>query len=145
MKTENERALKIAQTMLNNDKQSQFLGIEIVKAEVGYSVCKMKIEDRHLNGHGTCHGGAIFSLADTTFAHISNAHNQTSVAHMCHIAYWKPGIAGDVLYAVAKENGIYGRSGSYSISVHSGSEDGTVIAEFQGYSRSLPGKTILPT
>lgn len=136
----NQLAKKIADHMLANDKQSQFLGIEIVSADVGYSVCKMTITERHLNGHGTCHGGAMFTLADTTFAHICNAYNQIAVAHMCQIAYWKPALAGDTLYAVARENGVYGRSGSYSITLHHGSVDGEVIAEFTGYSRSLRGQ-----
>lgn len=136
-----ELARKIADKMFADDKQSQYLGIEIVAAELGYSVCKMTVGERHLNGHGTCHGGAIFTLADTTFAHICNAHNEVAVAHMCHIAYWKPGLPGDELYAVAKENGVYGRSGSYTITVHSGSIEGEVIAEFSGFSRALRGQT----
>lgn len=142
-KHDNAQALAIAEKMLKSDKQSQFLGIEIVSAEIGYSVCKMTIEERHLNGHGTCHGGAIFTLADTTFAHICNAYNTIAVAHMCNIAYWRPGMPGDVLYAVAKENGVYGRSGSYSIHIHKDSIDGEVIAEFNGFSRSIPGQTHL--
>lgn len=138
--TDNQRALKIAEKMLSEDKYSQQLGIEIVTAEVGYSVCKMTLSDIHLNGHGTCHGAVIFALADTTFAHACNAHNAVAVAHMCNIAYWKPGLPNDTLYAVARENGVYGRSGSYSIRIHKKSIEGEVIAEFTGYSRSLRGE-----
>lgn len=141
---DNELALKIAEKMLSEDKHSQQLGIEIVAAEIGYSVCKMTLADIHLNGHGTCHGGAIFTLADTTFAHICNAYNHVAVAHMCNIAYWKPGSKGDVLYAVARENGVYGRSGSYTISIHKNAVDDEIIAEFTGYSRSLRGETHFP-
>ncbi len=141
---DNALALKIAEKMMAEDKQSQFLGIEIVAAEVDYSVCKMTITEQHLNGHGSCHGGAIFSLADTTFAHVCNARNDVAVAHMCTIAYWRPGLANDTLFAVARENGVYGRSGSYSINVHHGSIDGEVIAEFTGYSRTLRGQTHFP-
>lgn len=139
----NAQALAIAKQMLANDKQSQFLGIDIITAEIGYSVCKMTVSEQHLNGHGTCHGGAIFTLADTTFAHICNAYNTIAVAHMCNIAYWRPGMSGDTLFAVATENGVYGRSGSYKISIHKNSIDGEVIAEFTGYSRSIPGQTHL--
>ena len=66
-------AARIAGRMLAADRYSQHLGIEIVSAEADYSVCKMTVDDKHLNGHGTCHGGAIFSLADTVFAHLCNA------------------------------------------------------------------------
>ncbi len=142
--TENELALKIAEKMLAEDKQSQHLGIEIVVAEINFSVCKMIISDIHLNGHGTCHGGAIFTLADTTFAHICNARNQLAVAHMCNIAYWKPGLPNDTLFAVARENGSYGRSGSYAINVHKDGIEGEIIAEFTGYSRTLRGQTHFP-
>lgn len=137
-------AWKIAEHMLTSDQQSQHLDITIVEAKVGYSVCKMQIAEKHLNGHGTCHGGAIFTLADTTFAHICNAYNNIAVAHMCNIAYWKPGLAGNTLYAVAKENGVYGRSGSYEVKIHNNSVDGEVIAEFSGYSRVLRGQYHFP-
>lgn len=143
MNTANQEALTIAKKMFADDKQSQYLGIEIVTAEVGYSVCKMTIAEQHLNGHGTCHGGVIFTLADTTFAHICNAHNHVAVAHQCHITYWRPGFADDTLYAVAKENGVYGRSGSYTVSIHRNAIDGEIIAEFSGFSRSLRGQTHL--
>lgn len=140
MNEANALALKVAKKMIADDKQSQYLGIQIVAAQVSYSVCKMTIDERHLNGHGTCHGGAIFTLADTTFAHICNALNDVAVAHVCHIAYWRPGLPGDTLYAVARKKGVYGRSGSYDISVHKDHIDGEVIAEFNGYSRVLRGQ-----
>jgi acyl-CoA thioesterase len=136
--TADEQALSIANKMLANDHYSQHLGIEIVEAKTGYSVCKMLVQPFHANGHGSCHGGAIFSLADTTFAHICNAHNQIAVGHMCTIAYWQPAKIGDELYAYAYESGVHGRSGSYRIEITCGA-NGHLVAEFQGFSRSLKG------
>lgn len=140
---EDEQALKIAHKMLDSDKFSQYLGIELVSADIGYSVCKMVIGSNHLNGHGTCHGGAIFSLADTSFAHVCNAHNQVAVGHMCTITYWQPARLGYELYAYAYEMGVYGRSGSYRIEITNG-KGGELIAEFQGFSRSLKAQHHLP-
>ncbi|WP_350560136.1 hotdog fold thioesterase [Psychrobacter sp. CAL346-MNA-CIBAN-0220] len=137
---EDNQALDIANKMLAEDYYSQHLGIKIVTARAGYSVCKMLVQSFHSNGHGSCHGGAIFSLADTTFAHICNAHNQIAVGHICTIAYWRPGNLGDELYAYAYESGVHGRSGSYRIEITCG-EDGELVAEFQGFSRSLKGQS----
>lgn len=137
-------AARIAGRMLAADRYSQHLGIEIVSAEADYSVCKMTVDDKHLNGHGTCHGGAIFSLADTAFAHLCNADNRITVGHICTIAYWAPAFPGDVLYAVAVPCGNYGRSGSYRITLHRNNEQGDILAEFQGFSRSLPGQHHFP-
>lgn len=134
-------ARQVAEKMIADDRYSQHLGIELVHAEAAHSVCRMAIDERHLNGHGTCHGGAIFSLADTVFAHICNAGNRVTVGHICHIAYWQAAKAGDVLYAVATAGQEYGRSGSYRITVRRNAEDGDIIAEFQGFSRALPNQT----
>ncbi|WP_019672197.1 hotdog fold thioesterase [Psychrobacter lutiphocae] len=138
-RTSDERAHNIAQKMLDNCSFSAHLGIELVDARAHYSVCKMKVESKHTNGHDTCHGGAIFSLADTTFAHLCNANNQVVVGHMCTIAYWQPALIGDELYAYAYESGVYGRSGSYRVEVTRG-KNGDILAEFQGFSRALKGK-----
>ncbi|MDO5090313.1 MAG: hotdog fold thioesterase [Cardiobacteriaceae bacterium] len=137
-------AARVAAKMIADDRYSAHLGIEIVAAEADYSACKMTIGEQHLNGHGTCHGGAMFSLADTVFAHICNAGNRITVGHICTIAYWAPAYPGDTLYAVARVNGEYGRSGSYRITLHRESESGETIAEFQGFSRALPGQTHFP-
>lgn len=141
--TEHEKAARIAAHMFAGDQFSRLLGIEIVRAQADESLCRMTLGKQHLNGHGTCHGGALFALADTAFAHLCNADNEATVAHICQIAYWAPGYEGDTIIAKALANGRYGRSGSYTITLHRGGEDGEVIAEFKGYSRSLRGKKVL--
>lgn len=134
-------ARQVAEKMIADDRYSQHLGIELVHAEADHSVCRMTVADHHLNGHGTCHGGALFSLADTVFAHICNAGNRVTVGHICTIAYWAAAHPGDLLYAVAKGGAEYGRSGSYRITIRRHGEDGETIAEFQGFSRALPNQT----
>ena len=140
---EHDTAARIADKMFAGDQFSHLLGIEIVRARADESLCRMTLGKQHLNGHGTCHGGALFALADTTFAHLCNADNNATVAHICQIAYWAPGYEGDTIIAKAVANGQYGRSGSYTITLHRNDEQGETIAEFQGYSRTLRGQKVL--
>ena len=43
-------------------------GIEIVKISPGKAKSRMQVEEQHLNGVNTVHGGALFTLAVFTFA-----------------------------------------------------------------------------
>ena len=90
-----------------------------------------------VNGHGSGHGGLIFSLADSTFAFACNAYNRVTVAESCHIAFLAPARAGDLVTATAREVVREGRNGLYDVRVTN--QDGRVIAEFRGKSRTLSG------
>jgi acyl-CoA thioesterase len=132
--TEAERAARSARVMWENDRTSQDLGMEIVSVEPGKAVLTMKVLDNMTNGHGTAHGGFIFTLADSAFAFACNSHGETTVAAHCSITYVRPGKLGDLLTAEAREISRVGRSGIYDVRV---SIDGVTIAEFRGHSRSL--------
>jgi acyl-CoA thioesterase len=132
--TEAERAARSARVMWENDRASQDLGMEIVSVEPGKAVLTMKVQDNMTNGHGTAHGGFIFTLADSAFAFACNSHGETTVAAHCSITYVRPGKLGDLLTAEAREISRVGRSGIYDVRV---SIDGVTIAEFRGHSRSL--------
>ena len=95
----------------------------------------MVLEDRHLNGFSIAHGGAVFALADTAFAHACNSDNVVTVAQQCQINFLQPGRAGDLLTATAKGRTYSGRTGIYDVTI-TGS-DGGVIAEFRGMSCKL--------
>ena len=90
------------------------------------------------NGHGICHGGFIFLLADTAFAVACNSGNLRTVAQHAEISFLRPGVLGDVLIAEARETSLVGRSGVYDVSVSSESS-GERIAEFRGLSRRIAG------
>jgi acyl-CoA thioesterase len=92
------------------------------------------------NGHGTCHGGFIFSLADSAFAFACNSYNDIAVAQHCSITYINPVRVGDRLTAVAREVSRRGRSGIYDIRITN--QHGVVVAEFRGHSRTLEGRHI---
>jgi acyl-CoA thioesterase len=129
-----------AVVMWADDKASQGLGMEILEVGPGLARLGMTVTDRMLNGHGSCHGGFIFTLADSAFAFACNSHGQPAVAQHCSITYVSPGQLGMRLVAEARERQRGERSGIYDITVRD--ETGTVIAEFRGHSRTLPGSLI---
>jgi acyl-CoA thioesterase len=101
----------------------------------------MTVTDAMSNGHGNCHGGYIFTLADSTFAFACNSYNQLAVAQHCSVTYLLPVRMGDRLTAAATEVSRRGRSGIYDIRITT--QDGAHVAEFRGHSRSVKG-THLP-
>ena len=128
-------ARAVAEAMIGKCGLSQSLGMKIIDAGPKYSVVEMVLEDRHLNGFSIAHGGAIFALADTAFAHACNSDNVVTVAQQCQINFLQPGRAGDLLTATAKGRTLSGRTGIYDVTI-TGS-DGGVIAEFRGMSCKL--------
>jgi acyl-CoA thioesterase len=124
--------------MFDRDVASQALGIELVEAEGGAAVVRMRVTDSMVNGHGMAHGGYLFLLADTAFACACNSHGPVTVAAGADVTFLRPAHAGDQLEAVAQERSASGRSGIYDVTVRRG---GDVIAEFRGRSRVIsPGQ-----
>ena len=74
---------------ISKDKFASYLGIELLEMEEGRAKAKLDISDKHLNGIGTAHGGAIFSLADLTFAAASNSYGNIAVAINANISFFK--------------------------------------------------------
>ena len=107
----------------------------------GEATVSMDVADFMLNGHGSAHGGFIFSVADSAFAFACNTYNQRAVAYQVSITYMAPGRAGDRLTAAAREVYRAGRNGIYD--VHVTNDRGEPVAEFRGHSRTVKG-THLP-
>ena len=128
-------ARAVAEAMIGKCGLSQSLGMKIIDAGPKYSVVEMVLEDRHLNGFSIAHGGAVFALADTAFAHACNSDNVVTVAQQCQINFLRPGRAGDLLTATAKGRTHSGRTGIYDVTITD--SDGGVIAEFRGMSCKL--------
>jgi acyl-CoA thioesterase len=95
----------------------------------------------HLNGHQICHGGFIFTLADSTFAFACNSYNKSAVAAGCSIEFLKPAHEGDVLTCEAQEQVLSGRHGIYDMRVTN--QRGEVVAVFRGKSAQIQG-TVFP-
>lgn len=135
--TPQDRARKCADLMWGRDQASQSLGMRIEAISPGGATLSMKVRDDMLNGHGMCHGGMIFTLADSAFAFACNTYNAVTVAQSNQITFLSPGTAGDTLTAVATEISRKGRSGIYDVVVSG--KSGEQIALFRGLSRTVPG------
>ena len=130
----------IAAKMLANEGTGPAWGVEIDEVREGYARVRMRLRADMLNGHGSAHGGLVFSLADTAFAYACNSRNVRTVAAQASIVFLDAAREDEVLVAEAKEVALVGRSGVCNVSVTTA--DGRAIAEFQGYSRSLGGPVI---
>jgi len=129
-------------SMYRADNASQALGIKLENIEPGRAVMTMKVRRDMLNGHSTCHGGFIFSLADSAFAFACNSRNVSTVGQGCSIDYVRPGREGETLSAVAVERHLAGRTGLYDVTVSN--ESGEEIAYFRGKSYRI-NSTVLPS
>jgi acyl-CoA thioesterase len=137
-----ELAQKVGEAMFSVDHASKdTMGMELVECSPGRAVLRMEVKQLHLNGHQICHGGFIFTLADTTFAFACNSHNKNTVAAGCSIEFLKPGHKGDVLTCVGQEQILQGRHGIYDMKVTN--QRGEVVAMFRGKSAQIPG-TVVP-
>ncbi|HEY0419403.1 MAG TPA: hydroxyphenylacetyl-CoA thioesterase PaaI, partial [Acetobacteraceae bacterium] len=121
--------------MWAEDAASQELGMAIEAVGPGTATLSMAVTAAMVNGHGLCHGGFIFTLADSAFAFACNSRNHRAVAAQCAITYLRPARLHDRLTAAAAERSVAGRQGITDVTVSTA--DGTVIAEFRGHSRTL--------
>jgi len=148
MRDEQELAQKQAlaelagKTMYERDPASQALGMTLDAIRPGYARMRMRVREDMLNGHGTCHGGFIFTLADSAFAFACNSHNLVTVGAGCTIDYLAPGRLGDVLVAEATEQALAGKTGVYDVVVTDA--EGRRIALFRGKSHRVSGE-VVPT
>ncbi|WP_136443311.1 hydroxyphenylacetyl-CoA thioesterase PaaI [Pacificoceanicola onchidii] len=132
------RAKRSAEAMWANDKASQWLGMEIADVNEGTATLTLVVQAHHCNGHAICHGGFIFTLADSAFAFACNSRNAVTVAQHNTISFIAPGKLGDTLTATAREVSLRGRSGLYDVTVTN--QNGETIAEFRGASRTIQGQ-----
>ena len=100
----------------------------------------MTVRPDMVNGHHICHGGLIFTLADSAFAYACNSYNKNTVASACHIDFLAPAKEGDILEAEAVEQSLSGRTGVYDVTIRTRS--GKVVALFRGKSYRINGEVI---
>lgn len=140
MSAADKLARRIADHLRAGEGTGDTWDIEIEDAREGYARIAMIVRKDMLNGHKTCHGGMIFSLADTAFAYACNSRNVETVAQNATISFLAPGREGDRLVAECREESLVGRSGVYAVTVSN--PRGEKIAVFQGLSRSLGGPVL---
>ncbi|MCE8007631.1 hydroxyphenylacetyl-CoA thioesterase PaaI [Aestuariivita sp.] len=136
--TPQDRAEKSAAAMWAGDAASKWLGMTLDAVGPGSATLSFQVQDHHLNGHAICHGGYIFTLADSAFAFACNSYNQLAVAQENQITFLSPGKLNERLTAMATETARTGRSGVYDVTVTG--QDGRKVAVFRGLSREVKGQ-----
>lgn len=137
-----DRARRVARAMYAADHASRALGITVEIPEAGAAVARMRVRPDMVNGFDLCHGGLIFTLADTAFAFACNAYDRLSVAASASIDFLRPGRLGEELVATATEVHHGRRGGVYSVEVRN--PEGALLAVFRGRSASR-GEAVVPS
>ena len=137
MEPEVDAARRQVQALWAADEVSRSLGMQLSEVGPGTAVVRMTVTPAMLNGHGTCHGGYLFLLADSAFAAACNTHGAPVVAAGADVAFLAAVRVGEELVATAVERALRGRSGLYDITVRRGDE---VVAEVRGRSRAVPSR-----
>jgi len=127
-----------AEAMWAEDRATNWLGMRLEHVAPGRARLSMPVTEAMANGHGICHGGFIFALADSAMAFAANPRGEAAVAQHAAISLIRPGQVGEVLIADAAERMQTGRSGMYDVRVTTA--DGTLVAEFRGHTRTIRGK-----
>lgn len=138
--TELELARACAEKMYASDSASQDLGITVEIPEPGTALARMPVTRRMVNGFDVCHGGLIFTLADSAFAFACNARNDTTVAASASVEFLRSASLGDELVAHARERHRGRRTGIYDVEVRN--QQDQLVALFRGRSAAL-GKPVI--
>jgi len=133
-------ATRVADAMFARDRASRALGMRIVRIGPGHAELAMTVRNDMVNGHALCHGGLVFTLADSAFAFACNSYNFNTVANGCTIEFLASAHEGDVLTAVAHERSQVGRNGIYDVEVRN--QDGVTVAHFRGKSTRIKGEVV---
>ncbi|WP_312859623.1 hydroxyphenylacetyl-CoA thioesterase PaaI [Pseudonocardia xinjiangensis] len=129
-------AARTAEAMERADAAGRGAGVRLLDVGPGRARVGMAVAERHVNGHGICHGGYLFLLADAALAYASNSYGTSAVASGADIAFLRPVPLGAELVAEAVERARTGRSGLYDVTIRSGE---LVVAELRGRTRQVPG------
>lgn len=130
----------VGHALYARDRNAQSVGIQLEEIRPGFARMHLKIRPDMVNSHGTCHGGVLFTLADTAFAYACNSYNHNTVASGCSIDFVAPAHVGDNLTAVAEERARAGRTGVYDIEIRNG--HGQAVAFFRGKSYRVKGEVV---
>lgn len=115
--------------LFKSDRYAELSNIELLTAGPGRATAKLTLHPHHLNALGTVQGGAIFTLADFTFAVACNSHGTVAVALDVSIVFMKAATTG-TLRAEAREISKNFKVGLYLVEVKD--DEGDLVAQFQG-------------
>ncbi|HUH83323.1 MAG TPA: hydroxyphenylacetyl-CoA thioesterase PaaI [Stellaceae bacterium] len=131
----------VGRSMLADDDASRALGMVLEEIAPGRARMRMAVRDDMLNGHDLCHGGLIFTLADSAFAFACNATNHVTVAAAAEIHFVSPARKGETLLAKAHERAQGGRSGIYDVEV-TAADSGRLVALFRARAHRTAGRIV---
>ncbi len=134
-------AERVRTHMAADDAALALLGMQVVAVGPGSATVEMTVHPQMLNGHATCHGGLIATLADTAFAYACNSHNELTVASGFSIDLVAPARQGDQLRAACAERSKAGRTGLYDVAVTN--QRGEAVAWFRGRSHTAKGRALV--
>lgn len=133
-------AERAAEALWRGDSASRALGMKVEACGPGSARVSMRVRADMVNGHGICHGGLVFALADSAFAFACNSYGDSTVAAGAAIEFLRPAREGDMLLAAAAERWRAGRAGIYEIEVRN--QAGELVALFRGRSHRIEGRLI---
>jgi len=129
-----------ARAMYAQDRASQGLGMRILEIRPGYARLVMPVREDMVNGHQLCHGGLIFTLADSAFAFACNTYDAVTVASSGSVEFLLAARLGDELTAIAEERSRAKRTGVYDVAVRN--QRGECVALFRGRSHEIGGAIV---
>ena len=141
MTQQTDETLRLAkstvQALYLADTASQSLGIEFIEIVPGRVRIAMTVRPDMVNGHGMCHGGIVFTFADSAFAFACNSYGDPMVAAGATIEYLAPTPLGERITATAIEVSRSTRHGIYDVAVSAAT--GAPLALFRGRCSRLRG------
>ena len=130
----------VAAAMYERDRASQHLGIELISVEIGRAVLSMSVLPAMVNGLDVCHGGFLFTFADSAMAFASNAANERAFASHADIDFVNPAPLGTVLTATATTVVERGKLSIHDVTIVDA--DGTTIAVMRGRTLTVGGAVV---
>lgn len=108
-------------------------GIEIDEINEKYAVCSVVVGDNHLNANDVVQGGMIYTIADFTFAVLSNyLHDTFTVSQSATISYLRPA-ACKKIFARAEELSATVHNCIYKVTVYDEEAKALAIAQINGF------------
>jgi acyl-CoA thioesterase len=135
-----ELAIQCGEAMSVGDDAARKLGIRLKVIGPGHAVMDMEIKPWMANGDDVCHGGLLFTLADTAMAFASNSRDECYVAVSASMEFLSPGRLGETVTAVAVEQHRAGRTATYSVTVTD--SGGDPVAQLLGRTYRVRGTVI---
>lgn len=127
---EEAEAQALLARLMERDAYGRHLGIELVAAGRGTATVRMRVRPEHINFWDSCHGGAIFSLADMALGLACNSYGSVAALIDSHMTFVAGVKEGEWLTARAVEVSRTRKLGVYRMEVTR--QDGSLVGSLTG-------------